>query len=491
MVDNTSALKLNFTQVIDEDEVIEDALKWCTVKLSEVIEKDKRLEASVFGLDGKRAREDVNECSYEKVHLLGKNGILSKAFYPGRFKRIYCDKTSGIPFFLPSQMGEIAPKPEKYISPLTKCNFAELKLKNGDILLTRSGTIGNLTVVSKTLEDKVFSDDVIRISCKESVDTGYLYAFLKSKTGNTILQTNSYGSVITHIEPDHLSEVPIPYPSRVMREEINNLIMKSFELRDKSNEILDEASSLLIKALNLPPVEDLKIEKLTGEVDSYSVKLSEVNNRIDGSYHVPVVKAILAHLDKHSSELVPISDPRVSKRVFLPGRFKRVYVEEGNGRVFFGGKQIYELDPTNKKYLSVSKHDARIKKELEIIENMILVTRSGTIGKVVMTPKHWEKWIINEHVIRIEPSSPEIAGYLSVFLNTEYGYRLITRFTYGSVVDEINEHHVGQVRIPLLKDEELQNNISAMALEANNLRFEAYKLEQKALTAIDKIIFTK
>ena len=122
---------------------------------------------------------------------------------------------------------------------------------------------------------------------------------------------------------------------------------------------------------------------------------------------------------------------------------------------------------------------------------MILVTRSGTIGKVVMTPKHWEKWIINEHVIRIEPSSPEIAGYLSVFLNTEYGYRLITRFTYGSVVDEINEHHVGQVRIPLLKDEELQNNISAMALEANNLRFEAYKLEQKALTAIDKIIFTK
>ncbi|MGL5258389.1 MAG: restriction endonuclease subunit S [Proteocatella sp.] len=489
MVDNTSALKLNFTQIIDEDEIIEDALKWCTVKLSEVIEKDKRFEASVFGLDGRYARDQLLNCKYELKNLIGDNGIATSYHRP-RFKRVWVEK-SKFPIYQPSSILDILPTPDGYVSEQTNTDLEQLIVKEGQILLTCSGTVGKTTVVTKTLANKIFSHDLIRIDCLNKEDIGFVYAYLKSKTGNTILQTNSYGSVITHIEPDHLSEVPIPYPSRVMREEINNLIMKSFELRDKSNEILGEASSLLIKALNLPPVEDLKIEKLTGEVDSYSVKLSEVNNRIDGSYHVPVVKAILAHLEKHSSELVPISDPRVSKRVFLPGRFKRVYVEEGNGRVFFGGKQIYELDPTNKKYLSVSKHDARIKKELEIIENMILVTRSGTIGKVVMTPKHWEKWIINEHVIRIEPSSPEIAGYLSVFLNTDYGYRLITRFTYGSVVDEINEHHVGQVRIPLLKDEELQNNISAMALEANNLRFEAYKLEQKALTAIDKIIFTK
>lgn len=489
MVDNTSALKLNFTQIIDEDEIIEDALKWCTVKLSEVIEKDKRFEASVFGLDGRYARDQLLNCKYELKNLIGDNGIATSYHRP-RFKRVWVEK-SKFPIYQPSSILDILPTPDGYVSEQTNTDLEQLIVKEGQILLTCSGTVGKTTVVTKTLANKIFSHDLIRIDCLNKEDIGFVYAYLKSKTGNTILQTNSYGSVITHIEPDHLSEVPIPYPSRVMREKINNLIMKSFELRDKSNEILGEASSLLIKALNLPPVEDLKIEKLTGEVDSYSVKLSEVNNRIDGSYHVPVVKAILAHLEKHSSELVPISDPRVSKRVFLPGRFKRVYVEEGNGRVFFGGKQIYELDPTNKKYLSVSKHDARIKKELEIIENMILVTRSGTIGKVVMTPKHWEKWIINEHVIRIEPSSPEIAGYLSVFLNTDYGYRLITRFTYGSVVDEINEHHVGQVRIPLLKDEELQNNISAMALEANNLRFEAYKLEQKALTAIDKIIFTK
>ncbi len=34
--------------------------------------------------------------------------------------------------------------------------------------------------------------------------------FLKSKVGNKILLTNSYGAVITHIEPEHLATVPIP-----------------------------------------------------------------------------------------------------------------------------------------------------------------------------------------------------------------------------------------------------------------------------------------
>lgn len=54
--------------------------------------------------------------------------------------------------------------------------------------------------------------------------------------------------------------------------------------------------------------------------------------------------------------MTTVGDPRISREVILPGRFKRVYVDEGYGRVFIGGKQLYELDPTNKKYLSNVHH---------------------------------------------------------------------------------------------------------------------------------------
>jgi len=74
-----------------------------------------------------------------------------------------------------------------------------------------------------------------------------------------------------------------------------------------------------------------------------------------------------------------------------------------------------------------------------------------------------------------------VAGYLYVFLATDYGRELIRRFTYGSVVDEINDGHVSNVSIPLLKSAPTQSKINRLALEANARRTEAYHLEQEAI----------
>jgi type I restriction enzyme S subunit len=220
--------------------------------------------------------------------------------------------------------------------------------------------------------------------------------------------------------------------------------------------------------------------------------LSNLSGRLDGSYHVPIVNAITDCLKKSADELITVGDERISKDIVLPGRFKRVYVEEGQGRVFFGGKQIFELDPSNKKYLSLTKHSKRIKAELEISKNTILITRSGTIGKVTMAPKHWEHWIASDHIIRVVPANDEIAGYMFIFLSSDYGYHLIKRYTYGSVVDEIDDRHVSQIPFPLLKNKSIQTKINDLALEANKMRYEAYVLEQKAMHIInDEVIYAR
>lgn len=149
-------------------------------------------------------------------------------------------------------------------------------------------------------------------------------------------------------------------------------------------------------------------------------------------------------------------------------------------------------DPSNKKYLSKSKHDKRIIDELEIQENMTLISRSGTIGKVCLVPKHWQNWVASEHIIRVVPANVDVAGYISIFLSSDYGYELIKRFTYGSVVDEIDDNHVKQIQIPLLKNQLIQKRINDLALEANAKRYEAYKLEQQALRIMDEeVIYAK
>lgn len=225
---------------------------------------------------------------------------------------------------------------------------------------------------------------------------------------------------------------------------------------------------------------------------NYSVPLSEIHGRLDGSYYVPVVDVIEEHIAKTAGEVVKVRDIRISQSIILPGWFTRVYVEEGNGVVFFGGKQLYELDPSNKKYLSLKQHEDRIKDELTLRENMTLITCSGTIAKITITPKHWDGWTANQHIIRVVPSDDEIAGYLYAWLSSNYAYPLIIRYTYGAVVDEMNDEQVSEISVPLLPDENMQRKINDTVLEANRKRTEAYHLEQEALKVLDeKVIYAR
>ena len=464
--------------------------KYTTVSIQEIVEKELRLEASVFGIEGRQARKDIENCKFPITYLCGDNS-LATSYHRPRFKRVYVKK-SDFPIYQPAQVNELYPKPSAYISDLTKTDISALRVKKGQILLTCSGTIGNCIYVSETLDNLIFSHDLIRIEPQEY--NGYIYTFLKSKIGFAIINTNNYGAVVSHIEPDHLNNIPIPDPPPILKQEIHNLIEDSFGFRDESNKLMDEAQSLLKQALQLPDIEELKekakqFDKNAGLLN-YSVPLSELNSRLDSSYHIPIVEAIEKHLKNHSKKITTIGDSRISQKVFLPGRFKRIYVEEGNGINFFGGKQLLEIAPNTGKYLSFGKHNERIENELKLKKNQLLITRSGTIGKVAIVPEHWSQWVASEDVIRITPSSNSIAGYLYAYLTSPYGYILLTRQSFGAVQDHISDKQVSDITIPLLSDMGTQEMINEKVLMANEKRTKAYKLEQEALSTLNnKVIY--
>ena len=477
-------------QSSDTGQDFSTGLKWTTIGVREVIEQDYRLEASVYSNDGRLARMDLEQCKWDVVHL--GNEFIEDAFYGSRSKRIYVNQSNkgAVGFLGSAEMLSVYPKPVKFI--LKKDGISKFSVKRGWILLSRSGTIGNVTFVNNTLKKYFISEHAIRISCTEY--SGYIYAFLKSKIGRVFLESNIFGAVISQIEPQHLNQIPIPNPPPILKQTIHDLVEESFKSRDESNELMDETQALLKEALQLPDVEELQAKQVDQKAGllNYSVPLSELGNRLDASYHVPFVQAIEQHLQKMAKEIVKVGNSRISRAVILPGRFKRVYVEEDGGIVFFGGKQIYELDPSNKKYLSISQHGDRIIDDLKIHPNSILITRSGTIGKVMIIPEHWDSWIPNEHIIRVVPANNEIAGYLYAWLSSDYAYPLITRYTYGAVVDEIDNKQVSDIVIPLLCDENTQQEINNKVLKANKKRAEAYELEQEALTILnDQVIYAQ
>lgn len=490
MVSGSVAYALD-DDVQQDIELVESPVKCCTVTLSDVIARGKRLEASVFDVDAKQARAIIEHGKYPVTVVGGANG-LAKSYVCGRFKRIWVEK-SDLPILQPSSITDVYPTPDGYISHKTQTNIDALRVHAGQVLMTCSGTIGKLSYVSKTLAEKIFSHDLLRIDCNDPADAGYLYAYLKSAVGNKILLTNSYGAVITHIEPEHLATVPIPDAPASIKKRVNDLIVGSYELRDASNALIDEARAMLVKELHLPELHEFNVAlyKKGAGVDTFSVKLSDMAGRADASYHVPIVDAIMSHLKQYSGESTTVGDSRIVEEIRLPGRFKRVYVEEEYGIPFFSGRNIKELDPSGKRYLSFAQHDKKIKEELTLYENMILVTCSGTIGHVALVPKHWDGWAMTHDIIRCI-SRKDIAGYVYIWLSSEYANVLLQAKAYGSVVPHIEKEHLLEIPVPLLKDANVQRNINEIALAANQKRYEAYKLEQQALRIIDKeVIFAK
>ena len=479
---NSAARKLE-KERIDKGDFPKDDISWSSVSLSEILERDNRLEASTFNINRNHAIQLLKNSKYE-LALLGTNEFGFKdCFYGPRAKRNYLtniDNTS-IGFLGSSEMLDIFPNPVKFVSPDNPM-INSLSLTEETILISRSGTIGNITFVGQTLSKFLVSEHAIRLVMNEF--PGFVYTYLKTDVAQNLLHAEKFGSVILEIEPEAIKNMLIPNPPVLIKQKIHDLIIDSYCKRDESNDLINEATRILIDALELPPMDDMEKEAFSysEEISSFPVKLSELNGRLEGNYYTTVVPVIEKYLSKNA-ELFRLRDKKITDRIILAGVFKRNYVQKGQGYPFIGGKEITQLSPKTDKYLSYITHKKRYEKELRVKENWILVTDRGTIGKVVIVPKHMENMAISQNVLKIAPKI--YPGYIYCFLNSDYGQLLIKRQSYGSVVNMIDNSCMGDVQVPILKNRKIVEKIDSLVLKANELRYEAYKQEQKAINIMN------
>ena len=201
--------------------------------------------------------------------------------------------------------------------------------------------------------------------------------------------------------------------------------------------------------------------------------------RFDAGYYN--AETVEAHREMAASGLKMQRLGDVTESIFIPPRFKRVYVEQAHGVPFLQGTHLVHFRPTDVKYLSRSVH-----KNLDVwkIESgWILVTRSGTIGRAAIALQQWDGWAASEHIIRVVPQAdgPCPAGYIYAWLSSPLGQAQFNGI-YGAVVDELTAEHVEEILIPVPETEEqreIVNSVNALAMDA--VATKELALEQDAL----------
>lgn len=202
---------------------------------------NKRFEASFHISEGKNIDKYIKE-HYEWKSL---GEVCSNISRPDIFKRYYVK--NGITFLGGADIFLATPDSEKRLSKTKTENISQLVIKEGTILLPRSGTIGNVAWAHAGHAQKLASEDVIRLLPNDILRAGYVYAFLASKYGKLLIQRYIFGSVIQHVEPPHLKLIPVPIIDQKTMDDIHDKIMiyssamgKAIEFEQKAIHMVEQ-----------------------------------------------------------------------------------------------------------------------------------------------------------------------------------------------------------------------------------------------------------
>lgn len=196
--------------------------------------------------------------------------------------------------------------------------------------------------------------------------------------------------------------------------------------------------------------------------------LSESGLRLDSPFHLSDGVITRRLIDKFCPYSITTLKNEVSE-LFKGDIHKRVYVSSGNGSMeFYTASDLLKTNILNPKYVS-KKYSPHLE-VLKLYAGWILITRSGTLGKILLTNNTHEGKIGTDDLVRIKPEENHILkGVLYSYLASKYGYGLLTQSGYGGVVKHIEPHHIENLPIPVFP-RDFQSRVDNLITKSSKLR---------------------
>lgn len=212
---------------------------------------DYRLDSHYYSEAFINANESIRSCSIEYRTL---QELTHSIFMGNRFTRNFVNSDNGIPFIGTKNTMQLRPTELKFLSKSETSKIDELILEKSWILLARSGslggTFGKVSFVWNNFEGYCGSEHIIRVCANESeIDPAYLYAFLSSQYGYSLIIQLRHGALIDEIDPSDLGFILVPIPSKTHQKEIGELVRQAYSLRAEAILLEDEAQKILTEAL--------------------------------------------------------------------------------------------------------------------------------------------------------------------------------------------------------------------------------------------------
>lgn len=452
-----------------------------------------RLDAPPFVSGAIESRKVLQALNARKDELRNLTAGHNGGLYNGpQFTRNYVDDPRyGVPFLTSGsmQLADLTKLPLLRRRDALSSKLSYLKLSAGMTLISCSGTVGRTIYCRPEMDGIWSSQDVIKVVPDGSkIASGYLYAFLSSRFGVPIVASGTYGSIIQHLEPAHLADLPVPRFGKRLEQKVHDLVQEAADMQTESNRRLNYAKSRLCELLGH---DDTSIRTSNQHPDIQLVQSRRIGSsrRFDAFYYSSPAQQSDSLLEAISSLHDVKKLAEVTSEVFETTRFGRITVDDPNfGVPFHSISTLVQINP--KAEAMISRKQAAVVRAL-VDPGWIILPRvgqlQGVFGTAIFIPSHMQGIAVSDNNIRVVPRTPLEGAYIWTALSTHLCYLQIIRRACGTSIPYLDATRVRDVPIPWLTKNH-RDEIGKIVIDAMDMRSQASKAEADAVATVEKAI---
>jgi type I restriction enzyme M protein len=364
-----------------------------------VIAKEKITANGDYNLSGERYRQVGDRLSIYPHVPLSEACFFKRGPFGGSLKKEIFVKSG---YAVYEQSHAIADNFSEFRYFIDENKFAEMnsfQVKPGDLIMSCSGTMGKLAIIPDNAPTGIINQALLKLTPKDCVIGIFLKIWMESKAFQKSLADFTFGAAIKNV-----------------------------------------ASVEILKNLRIPlPPLDVQKE-IAAEIESYQKVINSARAvLINYRPHIPI---------KPDWSMVNFGDVCNFKRGPFGGSLKKeIFVKEGYA-VYEQSHAISQDFGFFRYFIDDNKFDEM--KGFEVHPGDIIMSCSGTMGRVAVVPADSPRGIINQALLKLSPNDRVTTPFLKLWMDSSNFQQSIDNAAFGAAIRNVASVEVlKNLRIPL------------------------------------------
>ncbi|MFB7666695.1 restriction endonuclease subunit S [Kitasatospora sp. NPDC056138] len=462
------------------------------VMSSWLAEQGLRLDASPYVAGSLKTKKLLEQLPKTEPLANLTTGYKGGIFSGPMFRRVFLtDPEHSVPFLGTKDMmtADLTGLPRLRKTDAVSATLSYLQLKPGMSLISRSGfNAGRRAYTRPDMGDCWASEDIVKVEPDpEKIKSGYLYAFLLSRFGESLVRGSVYGSAVKHIEPHHIAGIPVPRLGTQVEGQIHDLVEECARLRAGFQADLVSASEDFFKSAGLPDLAEYQWHQQSRDLGFEVSQLSPLSLRaMSYGERARQLKAKLSSVPHR-----PLGDICTAGQLRYGPIFKRVDSDlDHGGRLLVGQRQGWWIRPEDGRVISPKHTPAGVfvPDETVMIGGHGMPSESGLFGKATLVTGRWLRHAYSQDFLRVTSGTDDVSGaYLLSFFRSTVAMRLIRSMLTGGGQQSIHSELVAEMPVPISAPAD-RERIEGIVRNAYQNRDRADILEDKALALLTTAI---